>query len=163
VSRAELAAALAESEAFASSLNAYVAERLPCFPVDEDTIVLDLSGMSWKFIFQDIVRRSKSLRYITAVSSFTCSKMQCDAFGGMAVLITATSIMGKSTHDILEDFLAEPGLDESGRRAAPDKHFQRRRIMTRHRIPYPTRFPLGQIVATPGTLEACRLAKTRSG
>jgi hypothetical protein len=27
--------------------------------------------------------------------------------------------------------------------------------MTRHRIPYPTRFPLGQIVATPGTLEAC--------
>jgi hypothetical protein len=67
VSRAELAAALAESEAFASSLNAYVAERLPCFPVDEDTIVLDLSGMSWKFIFQDIVRRSKSLRYITAV------------------------------------------------------------------------------------------------
>ena len=27
--------------------------------------------------------------------------------------------------------------------------------MTGHRIPYPTRFPLGQIVATPGALEAC--------
>jgi len=27
--------------------------------------------------------------------------------------------------------------------------------MTRHRIPYPTRFSLGQIVATPGALEAC--------
>jgi hypothetical protein len=24
-----------------------------------------------------------------------------------------------------------------------------------HRIPYPTRFPLGQVVATPGALEAC--------
>ena len=111
LSRAELAAALAASEAFTSSLNAYVAERLPSFPIDEDTIFLDLSGMSWEFIFQDIVRRSRSLRYVTAVSSFTCSKMRPDGFGGMAVLITATAIMGKSTNDLLEDFMAEAGLD----------------------------------------------------
>ena len=111
LSRAELAAALAASEAFTSSLNAYVAERLPHLPTDDDTIVLDLSGMSWEFIFQDIVRRSKSLRYVTAVSSFTCSKMRPDGFGGMAALITAADVMGKSTRDILEDFLAEAGLD----------------------------------------------------
>jgi hypothetical protein len=111
LSRAQLAAALAASEAFASSLNAYVAERLPRLPIVDDIVALDLSGMSWEFIFQDIVRRSKSLRYVTAVTSFTCSKMRPDGFGGMAVLITAAEIMGKSTHDLLEDFLAESGLD----------------------------------------------------
>jgi hypothetical protein len=63
--------------------------------------------MSWECIFQDIVRRSATLKYVTAVSSFTCTKMRADGFGGMAVLITADAIRGKSTNDILEDFLAE--------------------------------------------------------
>lgn len=54
------------------------------------------------------------MRYVTALSSFTCSKMRPDGFGGMAVLITADSVMGKSTHDILEDFLAETDLDQAG-------------------------------------------------
>jgi hypothetical protein len=30
-----------------------------------------------------------------------------DGFGGMAVLITASDVMGKSTNDIVEDFLNE--------------------------------------------------------
>jgi len=33
--------------------------------------------------------------------------MRPDGFGGMAVLITADTIKGKSTNDILEEFLAE--------------------------------------------------------
>jgi hypothetical protein len=33
--------------------------------------------------------------------------MRPDGFGGMAVLITADAILGKSTNDILEDILAE--------------------------------------------------------
>jgi hypothetical protein len=33
--------------------------------------------------------------------------MRPDGFGGMAVLITASTVMGKSTIDILEDFLNE--------------------------------------------------------
>lgn len=120
LNRAELAAALAASEAFTSSLNAYVAERLALLPIDEDVIDLDLSGTSWEFIFQDIVRRSNTLRYVTAVSSFTCSKMRPDGFGGMAVLITAEDVMGKSTHDILEDFLAEAALDGNEQPTGPD-------------------------------------------
>jgi hypothetical protein len=44
--------------------------------------------------------------------------MRPDGFGGMAVLITADAIRGKSTNDILEDFLAEqdiePGLGTTG-------------------------------------------------
>ena len=85
----------------------YVAERLAAAPADDTEIEIDFSGTSWEFIFQDIVRRSATLRYVTAVTSFTCSKMRPDGFGGMAVLITADAILGKSTNDILEDFLAE--------------------------------------------------------
>src|SRR5208283_1448028 len=94
--------ALADSE-----VNAHVAGQFAKARTDADEIELDLSGMSWEFILQDIVRRSSTLRYVTAITSFTCSKMRPDGFGGMAVLITADAIKGKSTSDILEDFLAE--------------------------------------------------------
>jgi hypothetical protein len=90
-----------------STAATYTAERLAAAPADDTEIEIDFSGTSWEFIFQDIVRRSATLRYVTAVTSFTCSKMRPDGFGGMAVLITADAILGKSTNDILEDFLAE--------------------------------------------------------
>ena len=103
----ELRAALEASAAIGSTATTYVAERLAAVPADETEIEIDFSGTSWEFIFQDIVRRSSTLRYVTAVTSFTCSKMRPDGFGGMAVLITADAVLGKSTNDILEDFLAE--------------------------------------------------------
>ena len=103
----ELLAAFEASAPIASTATNYVAERLTAASADDTEIEIDFSGMSWEFIFQDIVRRSSTLRYLTAVTSFTCSKMRPDGFGGMAVLITADAILGKSTNDILEDFLAE--------------------------------------------------------
>ena len=36
------------------------------------------------------------------ITSFTCSRMRPDGFGGMAVLITRDAIVGKSTGDFLE-------------------------------------------------------------
>ena len=93
-------------------------EQLARVPADNVEIELHLSATSWEFIFQDIVRRSRSVRYVTAVSSFTCSKMRPDGFGGMAVLITANAIVGKSTNDIIADFLAEAHLDEPAAAAA---------------------------------------------
>jgi hypothetical protein len=90
-----------------STMNSYVAERTAATPADDTEIEIDLSDTSWEFIFQGIVRRSSTLHYVTAVTSFTCSKMRPDGLGGMAVLITADAIVGKSTNDILEDFLAE--------------------------------------------------------
>ena len=111
ISRAELDAALAASQTATSAANAYIAEQLAPLPPDQAEVDLDLSGTSWEFLFQDIVRRSPRLRYVTAVTSFTCSKMRPDGFGGMAVLITSDAIVGKSTNDFLEDFLAEVGLD----------------------------------------------------
>ena len=76
-----------------------------------------MSGTSWEFILQDIVRRSSTLSYVTVTTAFTCSKMRPDGFGGMALFITAAAIKGCSTSEFLSDCLA--GLagqegDESG-------------------------------------------------
>lgn len=103
----ELRAAFEASAAIASTATTYVGERLAAVLADDTEIEIDFSGTSWEFIFQDIVRRSSTLCYVTAITSFTCSKMRPDGFGGMAVLITADAVLGKSTNDILEDFLAE--------------------------------------------------------
>jgi len=87
--------------------------------IDDASIEIDLSGtflgsgqradlgQAWELILQDIVRRSPTLDHVTIVSAFTCTKMRPDGFGGMAVLITADTIRGKSTNDFLEDLLAE--------------------------------------------------------
>jgi hypothetical protein len=107
-----------EASAATASTTTYVAERLAAVAADDTEIEIDFSGTSWEFIFQDIVRRSSTLRYVTAITSFTCSKMRPDGFGGMAVLITADAILGKSTNDILEDFLAE----REGHAADDDVH-----------------------------------------
>ena len=104
--RAPLEAALAQSEAHAdSAAAAFVTEQLARLPADDVEIEVQVSTLSWQTIFQDIVRRSATLRYVTAVSAFTCTKMRPDGFGGMAVLITADTVMGKSTSEIVADFL----------------------------------------------------------
>jgi hypothetical protein len=104
--RAWLEAALAQSRIDSTATN-LVIEHLARIPADNVEIELDFSGQRWEAIFQDIVRRSRSLRYVTAVSAFICSKMRPDGFGGMAVLIAADAVMGKSTDDIIKDFLNE--------------------------------------------------------
>lgn len=99
VTRNELEEALAASTDTKSVAHTYVTEQLVRAGVDETELDLDLdlTGTSWEFFFQDIVKRSKTLRYISVLTAFTCSKMRLDGFGGMAVLITADAIMGKST------------------------------------------------------------------
>lgn len=110
IDRGALEAALAASEgAGDSSANSFVRERLPnpqsIGPLPSH-LDLDLSTTSWEFIMQDIVKRSPTLAYVTAVSSFTCSRMRPDGFGGAAVVISADEIIGKSTSDLLEEFIA---------------------------------------------------------
>ena len=112
LNRVEIETAIAASNGAAGTAATCVAECLSRFPPEQTEIDLDLSGTStWEFIFQDIVRRSPTLRHVTAVASFGCSKMRPDGFGGMAVLITADRILAKSTHDLIAEFLAETGLD----------------------------------------------------
>ena len=106
--RGPVEAALAQSKSIESTAVTVVTEQLARLPADNAELELDCSDDScWQSIFQDIVRRSNTLRYITAVSAFTCSKMLPHGFGGMAVVISASDVMDKTTGDIIEDFLNE--------------------------------------------------------
>jgi hypothetical protein len=109
--RAELEQALSSSPDPASTVCSCIAELLAATDSKTTEIELDLSVASWEHIFQGIVKRSKTLRYVSVIAALTCSKMRPDGFGGMATLITGDAILGKSTNDILEDFLSETGLD----------------------------------------------------
>jgi hypothetical protein len=129
VTRRELEQALGASPDDGSAARACVTEQLAAagtgaaeIDLDISHASLDLSGTSYESFFQDIVRRSKTLKYISVVTAFACSRMRPDGFGGMAVLITRDAIMGKTTGDFLEDMIAEAGLDdaEGPRREAAD-------------------------------------------
>jgi hypothetical protein len=48
--------------------------------------------------------------------------MRPDGFGGMAVLITADAVRGKSTNDLIEEFLSEAGLDGEDRGPKEMRH-----------------------------------------
>ncbi len=103
----EVRAALAVSVSVPGRLALFLSQRLPDASVTDGVVAFDLSGLSWTVVLQDVVRRSPSLPYVTAVTAFTCTAMRPDGFGGMAVLITADVIRGVSTNDILETWLAD--------------------------------------------------------
>jgi len=111
IGRAALEAALAASQPDVdNTANAFVSKLLTDLKDDElqdEHLALDLSETSWESIFQDIVRRSATLRYVSAVSSFTCSRMRPDGFGGAVVVITADAILGKSTTDLLDELIEQ--------------------------------------------------------
>lgn len=92
-----------------STANIYIASKLPKDGADESErpdsidIDIDMSGTSFEFLLQDIVKRSPTLAEIVVTTSFTCTKMRPDGFGGSVVLITADAIKGKSTNDMLDD------------------------------------------------------------
>jgi hypothetical protein len=52
------------------------------------------------------VRRSKTLAYIQVITSFMCSRMRPDGFGGCATFITVEAVTGKSTNEFLEQLIA---------------------------------------------------------
>ena len=116
--RTALETALAESQVPAENVaNTLVKEhlfKLQGAGPDARLLDLDLSMTSWESILQDIVRRSSTLRYVSAVSSFTCSRMRLDGFGGAVVVISADAILAKSTTDLLEEFIEQiaPSSDE---------------------------------------------------
>lgn len=118
VGRAALEAALAASEPdAANTANAFAGKLLEKLTDEErqdENLDIDLSETSWASIFQDIVRRSSTLRYVSAVSSFTCSRMRPDGFGGAVVVITADTILGKSTTDFLEELIEQAVLWSDG-------------------------------------------------
>lgn len=111
IGRAALEATLAASEPdLDNTAYAFASKRLADLKDDElqdDHLDVDFRETSWDSILQDIVRRSSTLRYVSAVSSFTCSRMRPDGFGGAVVVISADAILGKSTTDLLEEFVEQ--------------------------------------------------------
>jgi len=113
VDRAELEAALAAPENAIYKKVADFAEDLQKAPASETTIMLDVSMMSWEEMLQNIIKRSSALKYISAVTSYTCSKMEVHGWGGYVVLITANIISGKGTDDMLNEMLEEAGIEDN--------------------------------------------------
>jgi len=110
--RAEIEEALAASSEGGSTAYALSVEQLAQLDPTATDIEIDLSGTTWETLFQDIVKRSKTLRYVSVVAAFTCSRMRSDGFGGLAVFITADAVLGQSTTGFIEDCLKETGLGD---------------------------------------------------
>jgi hypothetical protein len=107
-------ACAASHEQGESSIGKYVIALLARYDADAsgdppDDIDVDLTGSDtgWDQMFQDIVRRSVSIKEIVVMTAFTCTKMRPDGFGGSVMLITADAIRYRSTTDILEEFWNE--------------------------------------------------------
>lgn len=66
-----------------------------------------MCGDLWADVLQDIVRRSPDLDHLTVTMAFTCSKMRPDGFGGLAMLITASTIRSESTYTLFDRFYVE--------------------------------------------------------
>ena len=104
LARAELEAALAASTTAESAANRFIREQLAKLEADAAEVELDMGELGWPFLFQDIVRRSSTLKFVSIEAAFTCSKMRSDGFGGMAMLITEEDVFSKSTGEHVQDF-----------------------------------------------------------
>lgn len=77
---------------------------------DDIEIDLSIAGFGWERILQDIIRRSSGIDEITVTTSFTCTKMRPDGFGGMITRITAEAIESGSISGMLERMREERPL-----------------------------------------------------
>ena len=99
--------ALAATSAETSSLAKKLLDELGDAIQGDEEIELDECGDLWADVLQDIVRRSPDLDHLTVTMAFTCSKMRPDGFGGLAMLITASTIRSESTHTLFDRFYTE--------------------------------------------------------
>lgn len=141
VDAVELLAAHQDSVGIDSSLDSIVAERLAESAAADTHIELDLTVTSWATIFQDVVRRSPTLKEVAVVAAFTCSRMLRDGFGGMATLITADAIRSCATDEMIAQF-----RDGAAATAAPRSH-----VLLRFNEAE-VRTMIGEVVACDGAL-----------
>ena len=104
---AEVRVALDSAAPETSRLAQKLIDEQPDAILGEDDIELDMCGDLWAGVLQDIIRRSPALDHLTVTMAFTCSKMQPDGFGGLAMLITADTIRSESTNTLFDRFYAE--------------------------------------------------------
>jgi hypothetical protein len=112
----QLRRAFEQSRGYASQILAHIAglidntSRLDDgeqFELDVDD---ELDSNPFLLILQDIVRRSPRVTWFSVLTSYTCSRMEPDGFGGSATLVSADRILHRSTDDLLEEFVGEVRL-----------------------------------------------------
>lgn len=140
-----LRTALAASDGVTSETATFVLDHIKNTGEEDSDVEFDLSMTSWEFIFQDIVKRSATVDHVTVVSAFTCTRMRPDGFGGMAILITADAIMGKSTGDVLADFLDQ--VEHGAATATPSVGSHVLFRLSEEQV----RAEIGRIIETDGT------------
>lgn len=106
---AEIRDALSRSADRPTSTAKWIEADLNALDGGATHMAIDLSD--WDFLFQDIVRRSSSLSHVVVASAWTCSKMDRDGFGGMAMVITADAVMMRSTDALIDEMI---GIAEYG-------------------------------------------------
>lgn len=111
---AALRHAMAQSAGTNSFLADYLAPRLGDADIAETDLDLDLTDTSWEFILQDIVKRSRTIDYVSVISSYTCSRMRPDGFGGSVVVITAETVLSSSTHEMEAQLLNRAEFGDLG-------------------------------------------------
>ena len=110
----EVREALAASGDIASKASEIVTAALAELKPDAEDLELDLSMASWEFLFQDVIARSATIEYVVVTTSFTCSKMRHDGFGGMVTVITADDMLSSSTNDMLGQLLDRADYGDLG-------------------------------------------------
>jgi len=88
-----------------------LADTLHDFIVNnEDASEFEVDDSVIEHVFQDIVRRSKTVKAIIWTTSYTCDKMRPDGFGGSAVAITKNAIESAGTNRFISEFQTRHGV-----------------------------------------------------
>lgn len=100
----DMLAALVET-GVASPATRLLSKAVAELPESEAAAEIEIDD-GWIEIFQEIVRRSKTLTFVAIETGFNCSKMRSDGFGGAAIVITAETIDLMSTSQFIDETLA---------------------------------------------------------
>lgn len=92
---------------------AFIRDQLARLGGDDAFLQLE-DEIPWEAAFQDIVRRSATIEYVEIVTSFTCSKMRADGFGGAVTIITGDKVLSSSTEAMACELLDRAQYGELG-------------------------------------------------
>lgn len=81
---------------------------------DGDAYLQLHSEIPWEGAFQDIAERSTEIAHVIVTTSYTCTKMRPDAFGGSVTLITANEVLSSGTEQMLCDLLDRAEFGDIG-------------------------------------------------
>lgn len=91
----------------------FLRERLAETADGDAYLQLD-SEIPWERVFQDIAERTTEIAHVIVTTSYTCSKMRPDAFGGCVTLITPDEVLSSGTEQMLCDLLDRAEFGDIG-------------------------------------------------